>query len=189
MMTLLESTTSMVQASPPDTLAMVIPPNLLTTAEAVSTIILTLAVLGVLVALVSVLLQLRSLTKSVSSVTGQLERQASPVIERARSVAENVDYIAMAVRTDIQKVSDTVARLNDRLEEASERMEERIHDFNALVEVLQGEAEEMALDTAAAVRGVKAGARSLAGEHSGGNNPRNDPESLAPGWEDPGEGE
>jgi len=43
-------------------------------------------------------------------------------------------------------------------------MEERIQDFTALVEVLQNEAEDLALDTAAAVRGVRVGARSLAGE-------------------------
>jgi hypothetical protein len=43
-------------------------------------------------------------------------------------------------------------------------MEERIQDFSALVEVLQNEAEDLALDTAAAVRGVRAGTKSLAAE-------------------------
>jgi hypothetical protein len=43
-------------------------------------------------------------------------------------------------------------------------MEERIQDFTALVEVLQNEAEDLALDTAAAVRGVRTGTKTLAAE-------------------------
>jgi hypothetical protein len=88
-------------------------------------------------------------------------------MERARSVAENMDFITAAVRTDVQKVHKSVAQLNDRLTQASTRMEERIQDFSALVEMLQSEAEELALDTAAAVRGVRAGSKALA-EGNGG---------------------
>jgi len=158
------SASSVVQGSPPDSLAMVISPNLLSTVESVSTIVLGVAVLGVLVSLLVVLLQLRKFTRSIGSVAKRLEKDAAPVMERARSVAENVDFITMAVRTDVQKLNATVSNLNDRLKEASVRMEERIQDFTALVEVLQNEAEDLALDTAAAVRGVRAGTRSLAGE-------------------------
>ncbi len=41
-------------------------------------------------------------------------------------------------------------------------MEDRIEEFNALMEVVQGEAEGVFLDTAATVRGLRAGARQLA---------------------------
>jgi len=155
---------SAIQSSPPDTLAMVVSPNLLSTVEAVSTIVLGVAVLGVLIALLVVLLHLRKLTRTIGSVAKGLEKDAGPVMVRVRSVAENVDFITMAVRTDIQKLNASVASLNDRLKEASVRMEERIQDFTALVEVLQNEAEDLALDTAAAVRGVRAGTRSLTGD-------------------------
>ena len=143
---------------------MVVSPNLLSTVEAVSTIVLGVAVLGVLIALLVVLLHLRKLTRTIGSVAKGLEKDAGPVMVRVRSVAENVDFITMAVRTDIQKLNASVASLNDRLKEASVRMEERIQDFTALVEVLQNEAEDLALDTAAAVRGVRAGTRSLTGD-------------------------
>ena len=138
--------------------------DFLSTAEAISTIVLGVAVLGVLVALLAVLLQMRKLARSVSSVANRLEKGAAPVMDRARSVAENVDFITMAIRTDVQKLNASVSSLNDRLKDASVRMEERIQDFTALVEVLQNEAEDLALDTAAAVRGVRAGTKSLAGE-------------------------
>ena len=143
---------------------MVMAPSLLSTVETISTIVLGVAVLGVLVALLVVLLQLKKLTRVFGSIAKRLEKDATPVMERAKSVAENVDFITMAVRTDVQKVNASVASLNDRLAEASGRMEERIQDFTALVQLLQNEAEDLALDTAAAVRGVRAGTRSLAGE-------------------------
>jgi len=167
MMSFAASAPPVVQGSASDTLAMVISPSLLSTVEAISTIVLGVAVLGVLVALLVVLLQLRKLTRFMGSVAKRMEKEAAPVLERARSVAENVDFITMAVRTDVQKLNASVSSLNDRLKEASVRMEERIQDFSALVEVLQNEAEDLALDTAAAVRGVRAGTRSLAAEGRG----------------------
>jgi hypothetical protein len=167
-MTILTASASLAaQGSPQDTLAMVIAPSLLSTVEAVSIVVLGFAVLGVLIALLVILLHLRRLARSIGVVAKSLERDAAPVMVRVRSVAENVDFITMAVRTDIQKLNASVASLNDRLKEASVRMEERIQDFTALVEVLQNEAEDLALDTAAAVRGVRAGTRSLAGEGKG----------------------
>ncbi len=117
-------------------------------------------------ALIAILMQLRGLTRSLGSVAKELEKDAAPVLDRARIVAENLEFITGAVRNDVQKVNESVSRLNDRLRKASDRMEERIQDFNALVEVLQEEAEELALDTAAAVRGVRAGTRKLAGNRS-----------------------
>ena len=172
-----------VQGSLPDTVAMVVTPTFLSTTEAVSTIVLTVAVLGLLVGLIAVLLQLRKLTKTAGAMVKRLEKDATPVIERAKSVAENVDFITMAVRTDIQKLNASVSRLSDRLQDASIDMEKRIQDFTALVEVLQVEAEDLALDTAAAVRGVRAGTRSLAG--GGGTSPLDPrgPETLSPSAE------
>ncbi|NNM04288.1 MAG: hypothetical protein HKO65_04235 [Gemmatimonadetes bacterium] len=153
--------------------------DFLPTAEAISTIALTVAVLGVLVALLAVLLQLRRLVRSVSAVAKRMEKEAAPVMDRARSVAENVDFITMAIRTDVQKLNASVSSLNDRLKDASVQMEERIQDFTALVEVLQNEAEDLALDTAAAVRGVRAGTRSLAAD--GQEGPYSFPQSTGAG--------
>ena len=75
--------------------------------------------------------------------------------------AENVEYISAVVRTDIQKVNDSVTKITSRLNDASDHMEDRIAEFNALMQVVQSEAEDIFLDTAAAARGVRAGARTL----------------------------
>ncbi len=144
-----------------DTLLLVAPQDGLATAQAVATVILAVVALGVLVAVGLLLLQLRRLTSSLKEVTRRMEVRAGPVVDRARSVAENVEFITTAVRTDVQKLNEAVARITQRLNQASDRMEERIEEFNALVKVLQEEAEEILLDTAATVRGVRAGSRAL----------------------------
>lgn len=174
--------THLAQTTPPDTVTILAAQGFLATAQAVSSIVLGVAVLGVLVALLMVLLQLRKLARTVGTVAQRLEKDSAPVMERARSVAENVDFITMAVRTDVQKLNASVSGLNDRLREASIKMEERIQDFTALVEVLQNEAEDLALDTAAAVRGVRAGTRSLASDPGGSRVPSEaDPVGGPPG--------
>lgn len=101
----------------------------------------------------------------LNSVLGELRRSArqnlGPVSDRARSISDNVEFITQALRSDVEKLNASVEALTDRLHLASERMEERIEEFNALMEVVQGEAEEIFLDTASTVRGVREGARAI----------------------------
>lgn len=176
------------QAPVPENLTVTLPPSFLATVEAIATIVLALAVLGVLFGVIGVLRQLKTLTRSVGDVAKRLEKDAGPVMERARSVAANVEFITAAVRTDVEKLNESVTRLNKRLKEASENMEERIQDFSALVEVIQGEAEELALDTAAAVRGVRAGTRALAKNRQGETPEGEDvPSGFLPGPGDAGD--
>lgn len=113
-----------------------------------------LASVGVVV-LVVLLLQIRRLGR-------ELNRQAGPLMERGKVVVTNLEYISAQVRTDVERLNGSVKALSDRLNQASRRMEERIEEFNALMEVVQGEAEDVFLDTASTVRGVRAGARQLA---------------------------
>ncbi len=86
----------------------------------------------------------------------------APGTERGRGIAENVEHITRSLRDDVGRVTDSVHALTDRLHQASDRMEERIEDFNALMEVVQEEAEGVFIDTAATIHGVRAGARTLA---------------------------
>lgn len=90
-----------------------------------------------------------------------VRQNLGPVSDRARSISDNVEFITQALRSDVEQLSGSVKALTGRLHLASERMEERIEDFNALMEVVQGEAEDAFLDTASTVRGVRAGARTL----------------------------
>lgn len=88
-----------------------------------------------------------------------VHQNIGPVSDRARGISDNVEFITGALRTDVARLTDSVKALTDRLHQASNRMEERIEEFNALMEVVQSEAEDIFIDTAATVRGVREGVR------------------------------
>jgi len=114
----------------------------------------------VILAVVGSLLMLR-INGAVREMRIGVRQNLGPVSDRARSISDNVEFITQALRTDVERLTASVKALTDRLQLASERMEERIEEFNALMEVVQGEAEDLFLDTASTMRGVRAGARSI----------------------------
>ena len=143
----------------------------LATAALISQLALTTVFVLILLALVVLLFQLRGIQKTVAAVLGRLEKRLDPVIDRGRDVAANVEFITAAVRTDVQRVSDSVRSLSDRLQRASQQMERRVEEFNALMEVVQSEAEDILIGSAATLRGVRAGARALGGGGEDGDEP------------------
>jgi hypothetical protein len=67
----------------------------------------------------------------------------------------------------VRRVDETITEANRQLRRAVSLAEERVHDFNALLEVAQQEAEQVFVSTAATLRGVRRGASTLAGDSSG----------------------
>lgn len=114
-------------------------------------------------------------SRSISRLGRTASKKADPLLERSRSVAANVEFITGTLRTDIEGLHRSVRALSDRLQQASDHMEVRIDEFNALMEVVQGEAEDVFLDTASTARGVRAGARRLVRAQE-----RGDPAPSAP---------
>jgi hypothetical protein len=72
-------------------------------------------------------------------------------------VAEDAREIISIVKGDVRQVQQTVAGANARLLKAVREAEERLDQFNALIEVVQEEAETAFVDTASTVRGVRTG--------------------------------
>ncbi|MDP2958571.1 MAG: hypothetical protein Q8N53_19255 [Longimicrobiales bacterium] len=99
--------------------------------------------------------------RTVVELRETVRQNLGPVSDRARSISDNVQFITQALRADVERLNASVQALTARLHQASDRMEERIEEFNALMEVVQTEAEDIFLDTAATVRGVREGARAM----------------------------
>ena len=146
-----------------DTLIVQAPPVGLERWAAISVIAIAIVLVFVILALVFVLYELRRFTRKVTETVGRIEPNVHPVLERARGVTENVEHITGLVRKDVDRVTESVEAVTGRLNQAAAHMEERIDEFNALVEVVQMEAEGIFLDTASTVHGVRAGAASLGG--------------------------
>ena len=87
----------------------------------------------------------------------------NPLTRHASNIADNLDYITTSIRTDVQHVNAAIAALTRRLNQAGELTETRLNEFNALLQVVQQEAEQAFVSTAAAVRGVRTGAATFGG--------------------------
>jgi hypothetical protein len=147
---------------PADTVVMVSAPNGLQTAAWVSMVVIGVFFLLLLPILFLLFLQLRKVNRTVRELGERGLQRADPLIESGKAVADNVEFISMAVRTDVERLTTSVKALSDGLQQASHRMEERIAEFNALMEVVQAEAEDLFVGTASTVRGVRVGAGRLA---------------------------
>ena len=98
--------------------------------------------------------------KSYAKISDMMDRiygDINPIMRHASTIADNVNYITTAVRVDVQKLSQTVASANQRLMSSVDLAEERIKDLNALLAVVQQEAEAGFISTASTIRGVRTG--------------------------------
>jgi uncharacterized protein YoxC len=106
----------------------------------------------------------RKLHKRVNDLLSQFYGDMTPIVRHAQSIADNVDYITTSVRADIEQVHRTVTSATDRLGEALAQSERRVRELNALLRMIQEEAESTFVSTAATVRGVRAGAAAWHGD-------------------------
>ncbi|MBT8405418.1 MAG: hypothetical protein KJP18_16265 [Gemmatimonadetes bacterium] len=141
-----------------DTIFLAAPRDALSVAADWALVVVAAAI--VVTALTVVVILLRT-SSSLRRVGREATRKADPLLDRGKSVAANVEFITATLRTDVEGLHQSVRALSDRLKQASDHMEHRIEEFNALMEVVQGEAEDAFIDTASTARGVRAGARQL----------------------------
>jgi uncharacterized protein YoxC len=148
----------MLQGPVRDTVVAVASRDGLSLAVDISVVVVAVAVVVMSLALARLVVRA---DRALKEVRGGVRQGLGPVSERARAISDNVEFITHAVRADVEGLSASVKALTERLHQASNRMEERIEEFNALMEVVQGEAEDLFIDAAATVRGVREGARSI----------------------------
>lgn len=128
---------------------------------AVASALISIALLVLTVALVPAAWNFRKSYAKVSELLDRIYGDINPLMRHASAIADNVNYVTTSVRTDVQQVNATIAAANQRLQQAMAMTEERLNEFNALLQVIQEEAESMFVATASTVRGVRTGAASL----------------------------
>ena len=155
---------------------------------AVASGLMTIALLVLAVALVPAAWNFRKSYAKVSDLLDKVYGDINPLMRHASAIADNVNYITTSVRTDVQQVNATIAAANQRLQQAMALTEQRLGEFNALLEVVQAEAETMFIATASTVRGVRSGAAALHTEDPGAESlgaPGPTPEENDDGYSDP----
>jgi hypothetical protein len=117
---------------------------------------LSLAVLAVFA--VIVLWNFRKTYAKVNALLDRLHGDLTPLVRHTTAIADNVNFVTTAIRADVEKVHETIETANERVQRALLVAERRLNEFNALLSVVQDEAEGVFLSTASTVRGVRRGA-------------------------------
>ncbi|MBA3340793.1 MAG: hypothetical protein H0T48_03070 [Gemmatimonadaceae bacterium] len=128
--------------------------------QTVTTVASGLASIALLVLAVALVPAAWNFRKSYAKISDMLDRiygDINPLMRHASTIADNVNYISTSVRVDIQQVSQTVAMANQKLVTSVAAAEERIKELNALLAVVQEEAESAFITTASTLRGVRTG--------------------------------
>lgn len=170
----------------PDTIytkEIVAEPGLWSKVASVASGVMTITVIILTVALVPAAWNFRKSYKKTSDMLDKIYGDINPLMRHASAIADNVDYISTAIRVDIQQVSQTVAAVNQRLQRATTAAEDRIKQLNALLDVVQEEAESAFVTTASTIRGVRTGINQAFDEEDWSDGDYD--ESRADGWEKP----
>lgn len=129
--------------------------------------LMTIAILVLTVVLVPAAWNFRNSYKRVNELIDRFYGDIAPLVRHANAIADNVNYITTSVRVDVQQFNQTVTLANQRLTTAVKAAERRLQELDALLAVVQREAEEAFVTTASTLRGVRAGASTLRAEVEG----------------------
>ncbi|HEV7588575.1 MAG TPA: hypothetical protein VGO40_10705, partial [Longimicrobium sp.] len=134
---------------------------------AVAQIVLAVALLAVGVALFVAAMKVKALMKKLEEQGQKLRVDLAPAIHNVTTVTENASQVSKAVRKDVDRLSESVTAATEKLKGAAEMAEQRVGEFNALIGVVQEEAEQLFIGGAATLRGVRAGSATFRRFRSG----------------------
>lgn len=124
---------------------------------AIAQIVLAIALLAVGIGVLVAAMRVKALIRKVEEQGQKLRVDLAPAIRNVTLVSENAVSVSKSVRGDVDRLSASVTAATEKLKGAAEVAEQRVGEFNALIGVVQEEAEELFIGSAAALRGVQAG--------------------------------
>jgi hypothetical protein len=86
-----------------------------------------------------------------------LDRDGQPLLQAARAVAEDAGKIVGQLRGEVEQIVATSRDVRLRVSGAAGSLDERARDLDAVLDILQDEVEETALDVAVALRATRRG--------------------------------
>ena len=120
--------------------------------------LVSIAIIVLTFALVPAAWNFRKSYKKISDLLDRVYADINPITKHAHNIADNVDYISTSIRVDVQQVNRTIASANEKLQQAVAMTEQRLNDFNAFLQVVQSEAEEVFVSSASTLHGMRSGA-------------------------------
>jgi len=124
----------------------------------VATMLIAISLGTLTIVAIPVAFHSRRTYRQINHLLERVYSDFTPIMHHANVITDNVNYITTSLRTDVAKVTDALNAANRRVQQAAALTEQRMNEFNALLAVVQQEAEQVFVSTAAAVRGVREGA-------------------------------
>jgi uncharacterized protein YoxC len=124
---------------------------------AAASAIMTIALLALTIVAIPVAWRLRNTYRKVDHLLERIHDDITPIMANAHDITDNINFITTSIRADVEKVNATINSANERLNRAMSLSEQRVKEFNALLAIVQEEAEGLFLSTASTVRGVREG--------------------------------
>jgi uncharacterized protein YoxC len=125
---------------------------------ATASAIMSVALLALTIVAIPVAWRLWKTYQKVDHLLDRIQNDVAPIVANAHDISDNINFITTAFRTDVAKLNETINAANDRLQRAIASSERRVNEFNAVLSVVQEEAEGVFVSTASTVRGVRRGA-------------------------------
>lgn len=126
---------------------------------AISTAAIALALIAASAGLPFMMRDLRNLLTILDALTKSLEHDGKPTIQSLKSLIEDASAVVATVRSEVDGLAETSKGIRKRAENAAASIDDRLRDLEALVDVVQEEVEETALDIAAALRTTRRGGK------------------------------
>ena len=133
-------------------------PSLLERVTQISIAIIAISLSALTIVAIPVAFQSRRTYRKIHQLVDRVYDDIAPIVRHAHQISDNVDFVTTSIRADVQKVNDTIDGANERVQHALSLTEQRMTEFNALLAVVQEEAEHVFLSAASTVRGVQHGA-------------------------------
>lgn len=124
---------------------------------AISLLIIALCVLGVVIGLLIAGRQMASKSEHLANELNGLRDELRPALRALNRMGEGGAEVAMLAKEEMREIVSATRRVRKDVEKTSKRLRHRVEDFDALLEVVQEEVEETALDVTAALRTARTG--------------------------------
>ncbi len=125
---------------------------------AIATAILALFAVAIAAAALFAVLKVR---KVLERGLDNLPARTDPMLAAATRVAENAREVSDTVKVRVKDMLESLEEISERLKAGADAVEDRVKRFGVVVDVVQGEAEDLLLDAASTARGVHTAAEKL----------------------------
>lgn len=124
---------------------------------AISLLLIALCIVGLTLVAAKVIYEAQEASRGLANELSGLRRELAPMLNALNRFGDAGADVVEAARTEVHELVNLSQGLRADIRRGSRRARRRLADFDALLEVMQDEVEEAALDTATALRTLRQG--------------------------------